>query len=115
MDHFMEALNSALMRDHRWRPHPDQRTGGTKKIATYLNSRGDAIAIDLSSGSENAIWTLARLAPDTLMPEIRRAPYAVDKSRNSNLVHQMKGRPLVRFFLESLPQARLLIDHLAGT
>ena len=115
MDSFMGALNSALMRDRRWRPHPDQRVGGTNKIATYLNGRGDPVAIDLSSGGENAIWTLARLAPDTLLPEIRREPYVPEKGRNSNLsVSQLKGKALVCLFPASLPQARLLVDQLAG-
>jgi hypothetical protein len=114
MDSFMDALNSALMRDRRWRPHPDQRPGGTNKIATYLNSRGDAIAIDLSSGGENAVWTLARLVPDTMLPEIRREPYVPEKGRNSNLsVSQLKGKALVRLYPSSLPEARLLIDQLS--
>jgi hypothetical protein len=115
MDSFMDALNSILMRDRRWRPHPDQPRG-TKKIATYLNRRGDAIAIDLSSGGENAIWTLARLVPETLLPQIRREPYAAERERNSNLsVSQFKGKALMRLYPSSLPEARLLVDELSGT
>lgn len=115
MTNFLDVLNRNMLNDRNWKPHPERRTGGTNYISTFLNGRGDAVALDLGSGSENAIWTLARLMPGTLLPEIRRAPYVAAKGRNSNLnVHQLKGKPLVRLFPESLAQARLLIEQLAN-
>jgi len=113
MPNIIESLNASMLRDRRWRSHPNQRTGGTNKMANYLNSRGDPIALDLSSGEENAIWTLARLAPETLMPGTRREPYSATKGRNSNLVREFKGKPLMRFYPSTYTEAQQLIDQLA--
>ena len=114
MTNFLDILERKLLRGGKWRAH-GERLKGTKKISTMLNVRGDAVALDLSSGSENAIWALARLVPDTLMPEVRRESYSADRSRNSNInVHQLKGRPLVRLYPDELEQAERLMDHLAA-
>ena len=108
-----DIINAGMQRDPRWTPHPDQ-PNGTKKIATYRNRRGDVIAIDLSSGDENAIWTLARLVPETLLPAIRREPYPMSRSRNSNLsVRELKGKPLVRLYPATREDAHQLVEHFA--
>lgn len=110
-----DAINAGMLRDPRWRTHPERAAGGTKYISTFLNRRGDAIAIDLSSGDENAIWTLARLVPETLLPAIRREPYPASKGRNSNLnVRELKGKPLVRLFPATREEALQIVDHFAG-
>jgi hypothetical protein len=114
MTHFLDVLKRKLLREGKWREH-GERLNGTQKISTLLNGRGDAVALDLSSGSENAIWALARLVPDTLMPEVRREPYTGQRGRNSNVnVHQLKGKPLVRLYPDGLEQAERLMDHLAA-
>ncbi len=109
-----ESLNASMMRDPRWTPHPDRATGGTKYIATYLNRRGDAVALDLGSGGKNAIWTVARLVPGSLAPAIDRELYPADRPRNSNLnVPELKGKPLMRLFPTSKSQSLELLEHFA--
>lgn len=109
-----DTINAAMLRDPRWAAHPERAAGGTKYIATFLNRRGDAIALDLGSGGKNAIWVPARLAPGTLAPAIDRELYPAEKPRNSNLnVSQLKGKALMRFFPASLSEARQLVDHFA--
>lgn len=109
-----ESLNASMLRDPRWTPHPDRATGGTKYIATYLNRRGDVIALDLGSGGKNAIWTLARLVPGSLAPAIDRELYPADRPRNSNLnVPELKGKPLMRLFPTSRTQSLELLEHFA--
>jgi hypothetical protein len=55
-----DTINASMLRDPRWTPHPERASGGTKYIATFLNRRGDAIALDLvlvartPSGSRHA-------------------------------------------------------------
>lgn len=109
-----DTINANMLRDPRWTAHPERAAGGTKYIATFLNRRGDAIALDLGSGGKNAIWALARLVPGTLAPAIDRELYPADRARNSNLnVRELKGKPLMRLFPTNLTEARQLVDHFA--
>lgn len=109
-----DTINASMLRDPRWTPHPERAAGGTKYIATYLNRRGDAIALDLGSGGKNAIWVAARLAPGTLAPAIDRELYPADKPRNSNLnVRELKGKALMRLLPTSKSQSLELVEHFA--
>ncbi|SMQ85909.1 hypothetical protein SAMN06295905_3204 [Devosia lucknowensis] len=115
MPGIIESLNEAMLRDPRWRPHQDRRAGGTKYISTFVNSRGDVIALDLGSGGKSAIWALARLSPGSLMPSVDREFYPADRPRNSNLsVPELKGKPLTRFYPTSRSEAQQLVDHFAS-
>ena len=110
-----ESLNAAMLRDPRWKAHPARPAGGTKYISTFLNGRGDAIALDLGSGSKNAIWAPARLVPAILAPAVDREFYAADRPRNSNLnVPELKGKPLMRLYPKTMTEAQDLLEHFAG-
>lgn len=115
MPNIIESLNASMLRDPRWTPHQDRRAGGTKYISTFVNGRGDVIALDLGSGGKCAIWALARLSPGTLAPAVDRELYPSDRPRNSNLnVPELKGKPLMRFYPRSRTEAQQLVDHFAG-
>jgi len=110
----IESLNAQMLRDERFTVHPD-REGGTKKIATYLNRNGDAIALDLSSGSVMGIWVSSHLVTQRVLSAIRRVLYIQGEGRNSNInVPELKSRVLTRFEPSSLSQAREVIDYFAA-
>ena len=75
MPNIIESLNASMLRDPRWTPHQDRRAGGTKYISTFVNRRGDVIALDLGSGGKCAIWAQAQLSPSTLAPAVDRELY----------------------------------------
>nr|WP_314260733.1 hypothetical protein [uncultured Devosia sp.] len=111
----MESLNASALRDERLTPHPSRRAGGTKYISIFINKRGDAMAIDLSSGSKNAIFMPAVLAPTHVLPAIERISYAMDKSKNSNVnVPELDDRALTRFHCSGLGQARDVLNYFAN-
>lgn len=111
----MEALNASALRVDRLTPHPSRRAGGTKYISIFLNGRGDAMAIDLSSGSKNAIFMPAVLAPARVLPAIERISYAMDKSKNSNVnVPELDDRALTRFHCSGLGHARDVLNYFAN-
>jgi len=109
-----QTLNASMLRDRCWTPHPDRAPGGTKYISIFRNGRGDTVALDLGSGSRNAIWAPAHVVPGSLAPAIDRDFYPADRPRNSNLnVPELKGKPLMRLFPSSLAEARDLLEHFA--
>ena len=61
MPSVMESLNNAALRDERIKPHPARRIGGTKKISIFVNDKGDALALDLTSGKTSGIWVSAHI------------------------------------------------------
>jgi hypothetical protein len=115
MSTVLNSINAKALRDPRLTPHPDRAIGGTKKISTFLNRRGDALAIDLSSGAKNGMFMAARLAPNSVLPAIGRVPYVEDKSRNSNInVRELKGIALTRFEPSSYGQAQDVLEFFAN-
>lgn len=76
MSTIMNSLNAEAMRDPRLETHPDRARGGTKYISIFRNRRGDAIALELSSGSKSGIFVAARLTRNSVLPAIDRVRYA---------------------------------------
>ncbi|SEP82538.1 hypothetical protein SAMN05428969_1075 [Devosia sp. YR412] len=110
----IQSLNNSALHDKRLTPHPSRTVGGTQYISIFLNRRGDAMALDLSSGSNNAIFMPFAIAPARVLPAIDRTLYAADKSRNSNVnVPELQDRALTRFHCSGLGQARDVMNYFA--